>query len=61
VPSRYRLTFLGSLPDRIGPTDEWRQYVASKPNRNSGCPVPQPNVAGVHMVLSARRARGGTR
>lgn len=60
VPSRYRLTFLGSLPDRMGPTDEWQHFTATKPHKISDRPVSQSNVAGGPLVAPARRSRGGT-
>ncbi len=63
APSLYRLTFLGSLPDRIGPTDEWRNYVPSPaPERlqKAHRPVPQLDTEGCHTVAPRRVSYGGT-
>jgi hypothetical protein len=59
-PSRYRLTFLASLPDRMGPTNEWRSYVAPKPSRKTHRPVSLSDIGGCHMVEPFRVSQGGT-
>jgi hypothetical protein len=59
-PSLYRLTFLGSVPDRMGPTDEWRSYVAPKPARKTHRPVSLSDIGGCHTVAPRRVSHGGT-
>lgn len=63
APSRYRLTFLSSVPDRMGPTDEWRNYVplpAPERRQKAHQPVPQPDISGCHTVAPRRVPHGGT-
>jgi hypothetical protein len=59
-PSLYRLTFLGSLPDRMDPTNEWKSYVASKPTPKTDRPVSLSDIAGCHTVEPRRVSYGGT-
>jgi hypothetical protein len=59
-PSLYRLTFLGSLPDRMEPTDEWRSYVAPKPTPKTDRPVSLSDIGGCHTVEPCRVSHGGT-
>jgi hypothetical protein len=61
-PSRYRLTFFGSLPDRMEPTNEWRLFTAPKRRpkapKNTSAGVTIDNL-GCHTVV-LRRALHGT-
>jgi hypothetical protein len=59
-PSMYRLTFLGSAPDRLDPTDEWQSYVAPKAAAKTDRPVSLPDIRGCHMVEPFRVSHGGT-
>lgn len=59
-PSRYRLTFLHSLPDRIYASNKWRQYKAQRRARKTDRPVPLPDAEGSHMVAPLWVSQDGT-
>jgi len=58
-PSLYRLTFLASLPDREGPSGEWRKY--KKPSgKKEADPEPASAMSGNQRLVPVRRPHGGS-